>query len=91
MKDIVNIGGDYKYTELVIDFSDNEHIEDLLLFCKGWQKFSPVLGAEAGKFTNANNLERLKTEAERNLIADGVMDIDVWIDEELNVNGTYSK
>ena len=31
--------------QVVIGHSDNRHIADLIAFCKGWQKFSPFVGA----------------------------------------------
>lgn len=91
MKDIVATGSGIN-TIITIGDSDNEHIEDLVVFNKAWNKFFPQLGAEAGKFAQGNDkdLKRLSTHIYRNLEADKVKNVEVEIiNKELAINGNY--
>jgi hypothetical protein len=91
MKDIVATDSGIN-TIITIGDSDNEHIEDLVVFNKDWQKFQPQFGAEAGKFAQGNDkdLKRLSTQIYRNLEADKVKNIAVEIiNKKLEINGNY--
>ncbi len=91
MKDIIQIKKGAQFF-IEIEESDSEHIEDLVVFNKGWQKFSPARGAEAGKFTRGNpkDLERLTTEVYRNLTADKLLGIEVAIiNNQIQIHAHY--
>jgi hypothetical protein len=92
MKDIIGIkiNASGVGVDLLVDKSDDFHIEDNIVFCKGWNKFKPQLGAEAGRYVKGANLNKLKTQVVRTLDADGIREKEVDIVEgKLIVNGSY--
>lgn len=86
MKDIMQIE---ELGIFVLD-SDEQHMEDLIMFGKGHNKFKPYQGAEAAKYVKGQDLAGLETAVVQNLQADGVKKLSVeTIDGQLSVNGTY--
>ena len=53
--------------QVAVGYSDEQHIGDLVAFCKGWHKFSPFVGAclyeNLSEETTAEELQaRIRTE-----------------------------
>ncbi|MBY0244933.1 MAG: hypothetical protein K2Q03_05710 [Sphingobacteriaceae bacterium] len=76
---------------IVIDTSDDDHIEDMLLLAKGGNKFSPHLGVNVNQYIHSKG-NGLENDIARNLEADGAKNITIDINPQTNqieIDATY--
>lgn len=87
----------FKDGDFNIAFSDEQHIEDVLMSAPGHIKNAPLLGVNIMDYVNAPMSPSTVAELERkirlNLETDGAKNITVKIDSktnEISTNGTYN-
>lgn len=88
-RDFLTKNGDF-----VIDYSDEQHIEDVIVAEKGWYKETPILGVGIMRYLKGPKtlIERMRLEKDIDLQLqiDGATNIILNnTDEQLNVVGDY--
>ncbi|MRX70276.1 oxidase [Flavobacterium resistens] len=82
---------DIQNGDIVIDYSDNQHQEHILLANKGDYKEFPELGVGINNMLNEDDFLPFLIEAKKNLQYDGMKINNIKFEENgnLNINGDY--